>query len=141
MGPSLVEEHGLSGMWASIIAMLSLSCCGSQGLELSGCGSPGLEHWSVAVEQKLRYSAACRLFLDQGLNPYVLHWQVDYLPLNHLGSPLCHLNFVTFSQSGRIRVLFSINQYFLKNFSFAYKLVLNIQNHLVKNSFLTAYAF
>ena len=96
MGPSLIEEHGLSGMWASVIAMLSLSCRGSQGLELSGCGSPGLEHWSVAVEQKLRYSAACRLFLDQGLNPYVLHWQVDYLPLNHLGSPFVILTLLYF---------------------------------------------
>ena len=28
-----------------------------------------------------------RLFLTQGLNPYLLHWQADSLPLSHLGSP------------------------------------------------------
>ena len=27
------------------------------------------------------------LFLIQGLNPCLLHWQVDSLPVNHLGSP------------------------------------------------------
>ena len=27
------------------------------------------------------------IFLTQGLNPYLLHWQVDSLPLSHQGSP------------------------------------------------------
>ena len=27
------------------------------------------------------------IFLTQGLNPCLLHWQVDSLPLSHLGSP------------------------------------------------------
>ena len=27
------------------------------------------------------------IFLTQGLNPQFLHWQVDSLPLRHLGSP------------------------------------------------------
>ena len=27
------------------------------------------------------------IFLDQRLNPHLLHWQGDSLPLNHLGSP------------------------------------------------------
>ena len=27
------------------------------------------------------------IFLTQGLNPHLLHWQVDSLPLHHLGSP------------------------------------------------------
>ena len=30
---------------------------------------------------------ACGIFLDQGLNPHLLHWQVDSLSLNHQGSP------------------------------------------------------
>ena len=29
-----------------------------------------------------------RIFLTQGLNRCLLHWQADSLPLNHLGSPL-----------------------------------------------------
>ena len=28
------------------------------------------------------------LVLDQGLNPRLLHWKVDSLPLDHQGSPL-----------------------------------------------------
>ena len=28
-----------------------------------------------------------RIFLTQGLNPPLLHWQADSLPLSHLGSP------------------------------------------------------
>ena len=27
------------------------------------------------------------IFLDQGLNPCLLHWQMDSLPLNHQGHP------------------------------------------------------
>ena len=29
------------------------------------------------------------IFLTQGLNPRLLHWQVDPLPLSHLGSSIC----------------------------------------------------
>ena len=30
---------------------------------------------------------AWRIFLDQGLNQYFLHWQADFQPLDHQGSP------------------------------------------------------
>ena len=30
---------------------------------------------------------ACRIFPEQGLNLYPLHWQVDSQPLDHQGSP------------------------------------------------------
>ena len=43
---------------------------------------------SVLVSRRLSYSTACGIFLDQGLNPCLLHWQVDSLPLSHQGSPL-----------------------------------------------------
>ena len=33
VGPSLVEEHGLYGLWASETAVHGLNSCGSQGLE------------------------------------------------------------------------------------------------------------
>ena len=42
-----------------------------------------IEVASLAVEQGLSCSAACEIFLDQGLNPYLLHWQVDFYPLYH----------------------------------------------------------
>ena len=31
------------------------------------------------------------IFPTQGSNPHLLHWQVDSLPLSHLGSPSCAL--------------------------------------------------
>ena len=53
---SLIAEHG-SSAWASVGVAHGLSC-----------------------------SAACGIFLEQGLNP-CLHWQVDSLLLSHQGSP------------------------------------------------------
>ena len=35
----------------------------------------------------LRCCTACGIFLDQGSNPCLLHWQADSLPLSHQGSP------------------------------------------------------
>ena len=40
-----------------------------------------------ALEHRLSYSEACGIFLDQGLNLCLLHWQADSLPLRHQGSP------------------------------------------------------
>ena len=31
------------------------------------------------------------IFMTQGSNPCLLHWQADSLPLHHLGSPLCNI--------------------------------------------------
>ena len=36
----------------------------------------------------LSCSKACEIFLDQGSNLYLLHWQEDSLPLSHRGSPM-----------------------------------------------------
>ena len=41
---------------------------------------------SVAVAHGLGYSKACGIFPDQQLNPCLLHWQADSLPLSHQGS-------------------------------------------------------
>ena len=38
----------------------------------------------------LSCSMVCGFFLDQGSNLWILHWQVDSLPLDHQGSP-CQL--------------------------------------------------
>ena len=37
---------------------------------------------------RLGCSTACGIFPDQGLNPCLLHWQADSLPLSHEGSLL-----------------------------------------------------
>ena len=42
-----------------------------------------IEVASLVVEQGLSCSATCEIFLDQGLNPCLLHWQVDFYPLYH----------------------------------------------------------
>ena len=39
------------------------------------------------MEQGLSCSAACGIFLDQGLNPCLLDWQAESLPLIHQRSP------------------------------------------------------
>ena len=45
---SLVAEHGLQSLWASVVDILGLSC-----------------------------SVACEIFLDRGSNLGSLHWQMD----------------------------------------------------------------
>ena len=64
------------------------SCCGARGLGrqasvaaahgLSSCRSWAPEQaGSVVVAHRMSCSRACGIFLDQGSNPYPLHWQVD----------------------------------------------------------------
>ena len=40
----------------------------------------------MVVAPGLSCSMACKVFLDQGLNPYLLHWQADSLQLSHQGT-------------------------------------------------------
>jgi len=51
---------------------------GLQDRELSSCGSRAPEHRLNSCG-----SGACRIFPDQGSNPCLLHWQVDFLPLSN----------------------------------------------------------
>ena len=51
---------------------------------------PGSSVHGVSQERILDWVCHALLqgiFLTQGLNPGLLHWQVDSLPLHHLGSP------------------------------------------------------
>ena len=55
--------------------------------------SPVAEHRSrrtvsEVVAHGLRCSTACGIFLAQGLNLFLLHWQVDSYPLYYQGSPI-----------------------------------------------------
>jgi len=43
---------------------------------------------SVVAARRLSCPAACGIFLDQELNPCLLSWQADSLPLDHQGSPV-----------------------------------------------------
>ena len=52
-----------------------------------GFSSYGLYVDSVVVAHGLNCSVTCGIFLDQRLNPCLLHWQVDSYPLEHQGIP------------------------------------------------------
>ena len=49
---------------------------------------PPLYTGSIPVALGLSHSAACGIFPDQGLNPCLLHRQVDSLPLSPQGGPV-----------------------------------------------------
>ena len=66
----LVSEHGLEGLPASVTGAPRLWSTGS-----------------VVVAHGFSCSVVCGIFSDQGLNPRLLHWQADSLPLGHQGSP------------------------------------------------------
>ena len=99
-GYSLVAVRRLLIAVASLVRSM-----GSKVLRLSSCGSWALQHrlscahrlscgaqaqlWRTGsvVAHRLSCSQACRIFLVQGSNLCLLHWQVDSLPLNHQGNP------------------------------------------------------
>ena len=62
------------GSWASVVV--------AHGLQSAG---------SAVVAHRLRCSAACGIFPDQGLNPCPLHWQAHSQPLRHQGSPCFYI--------------------------------------------------
>ena len=67
-------------------------CCGVQASHCGGfsCCSAWVQGYTgpVVLGHRLSCSTACRIFLDQGSNLCLLHWQVDSLPLSHQGSPI-----------------------------------------------------
>ena len=74
---SRVVGHRLYSLQAStVVAHGSLS---------AACGL--WSNGSIVVVHRLSCSTACGIFLDQGSNPCLLHWQADSLLLSHQGSP------------------------------------------------------
>ena len=67
---AFLVDHGLKGAWASVVMVPGLPSTGS-----------------IAMAHELSCSTACGIFLDQGLNPCLLHGQVNFLPLSPQGSP------------------------------------------------------
>ena len=54
------------------------------------CSRPGSSAHGISQARILEwvvFSSSRGIFLTQGWNPYLLHWQVDSLPLSHRGSP------------------------------------------------------
>ena len=85
----VVATRGYSSLWYTDFSLWWLLLLRStlQGVRASvvaalGPQSPG----SVVVAHEFSCSLTCGIFLDQGLNPCPLHWQVDSYPLRHQGS-------------------------------------------------------
>ena len=78
---------GYSGFSLWWLPFLRSTGSRSRGFQLSWL--LGTRAVSVVVAHGLSCSKACGIFPDQGLNPCLLHWQVDSLPLGHQGSPKC----------------------------------------------------
>ena len=97
MGFSLVAEGGgyslavVRGLFAVASHVAGHRLRGSRASAFVARGSvaaaPGLQSTGSAdVVHGLGCSVACGIFLDQGLNLCLLHWQADSLPLGHQGS-------------------------------------------------------
>ena len=92
------------------LAVLGLCCCRQA---FSSCGArPSCDGssargtvsrctGSVVVALRLSCSEACGIFLDQGSNLCLLHWQVASYHLSHQGSPNTILNIFNSVQSSR----------------------------------------
>ena len=81
-------SHSLLAVRGLLFAVASLAEHRLQGTQASAVADSGLDGTgSVVVAHRLGCSMACGIFLDQGLNPCLLHWQADSSPLSHQGGP------------------------------------------------------
>ena len=88
--------HRLQGAWASVD-------------EATGLQSTG----TIVVVYRLSCSWACGIFLDQGSNLCLLHWQVNSLPLSHQGSPI--IIFASIYSLNFMQYIFSVQFYNYSN--------------------------
>ena len=80
------QSYSLGAVHGLLIAVASLLVgTGSRLMGFNSCSSRALEH-RLSSCAGLSCSAACGIFLDQGLNPCLLHWKADSLSLSHQGS-------------------------------------------------------
>ena len=79
-GYSSLRCSGFSLPWLLLLWSMDSRECGFQDLQLPGS----------VVEHELGCHEACGIFPDQGLNSYLLQWQVNSYPLWYQGSPWMH---------------------------------------------------
>ena len=65
-----------------------LTLCDPMDSSLLGSSVHGISQAEILEWVSIFYSRG--IFLTQGLNPHLLCWQVDSLPLSHQGGPLLH---------------------------------------------------
>jgi len=87
------------GLFGAVLVLVGAAAAFRRGAQAPGhacfsgrgawAGSRGFQapEPSVVVACVFSCSRPCGVFLDQGLNPCLLLWQVDSLPLSHQGSP------------------------------------------------------
>ena len=109
-GLSLVAASG--GHSSSRCAGLSLS----RPLLLQSTGSRCTD--SVVVAHGPSCSTACGILPDQGSNPCPLHWQADFQPLRHQGSPFnVFLRLMFFNQKAFYKIILaSYNPHIFPNY-------------------------
>ena len=69
----------------ALLAESCLTLC-----DLMDCNLPGSSVHGILQARILQWvaiSSSQEIFSTQGRNLHLLHWQVNYLPLSHLGSP------------------------------------------------------
>ena len=67
----------------------------------------------VVAAQGPSNSTTCGIFLDQGSNSCLLHWQEESLPPSHRGSPLLHFwRIILQTTEFSVGVFFFLSQYF-----------------------------
>ena len=90
---SLVAASGTFSLVA-VHRLLVLQSIGSRA-RTSVVAVPGLKNTgSPVVAQGLTCCNACDIFLDEGLNLCLLHWQTGSLPLSHQGNSIFFFLFV-----------------------------------------------
>ena len=100
--PTILSGVSFFKLFIYLLAVLGLHCCAGFSLVVV-CGlliavaSPVVEQGlkgtgSIVVVHGFSCSTACGILPDRGLNPCLLHWQVDSLPLSHLESLLVFLD-------------------------------------------------
>ena len=115
-GYSLVAVCGLLIMVASLVER-GIQVHGLRSLQHRGSvvSAPRLQRTgSVAVAHGLSCSLACGIFLDQGSNLCLLHWQADSLPpSHHISVLICHISSAWCHMWHRTMELASSNLYWL----------------------------
>ena len=64
------------------------------------------------MAQELSHSMACGMFLDEGSNPCLLHWQAESLPLSHQASPRVCLVGKKSPNNFPISLIFMVRRFF-----------------------------
>ena len=98
LSSSFCEQGLLSSCDVQASHFGGFSCCRAWSTQASAVAVLRLQNTeSIIVGHTFSCSAACGVFPDQGLNPCLLHWQVDSL-LEPPGKPLCHILDSTYKQ-------------------------------------------